>query len=257
MKGEIKVTSKVNEGSTFKVSFPFKQKKRKDVKELNKDVDYGALIKNVKVLIVDDNEINHEVLKGVFEDFEISLFHAYNGFECIEITDKEMPDIILMDFHMPDIDGTEVTRRLKKSFSTASIPVLGVSADAFKSSKTQALESGMVGYITKPIDFDLLFSLMVEYLPKVESNDGAETLEDPPLKPAVKEKINTCISAIKKHEIYETEKLMNLVAEIEKVITSSASNSLIGLVPKLKEAVLSGEETVLNKLTLKIKKIIS
>ena len=117
MKGEISVSSKVNEGSTFKVSFPFKQKGRKSTKELNQDIDYTSLIKDVKILIVDDNEINHEVLKGVFEDFEISLFHAYNGFECIEITKQEIPDLILMDFHMPDIDGTEVTKRLKMTFS--------------------------------------------------------------------------------------------------------------------------------------------
>ena len=110
-----------------------------------------------KVLIVDDNEINHEVLKGVFEDFDLQLLHAYNGYECLNITEKEFPDIILMDFHMPDIDGTEVTKQLKNSSVTSSIPVLGVSADAFKSSKIQALESGMVGYVTKPIDFNLLF----------------------------------------------------------------------------------------------------
>lgn len=257
MRGEIKVISKVNEGSTFKVSFPFKHKKRKSTKEFNQDLDYSTLIKNVKVLIVDDNEINHEVLKGVFEDFEISLFHAYNGVECIEITENEMPDIILMDFHMPDIDGTEVTRRLKKSFSTASIPILGVSADAFKSSKKQALESGMIGYITKPIDFDLLFSLMVEYLPKVKEIDEVKKSEDLPLNSEVKEKINNCISAIKKHEIYETEKLMNIVSEIEIIINKSSSNLLIKLPSQLKEAVLSGEEKILKELALKIKKIIS
>jgi len=256
MKGVISVKSKVNEGSTFKVSFPFKQKRQKNTKELNQDIDYSALIKDVKVLIVDDNEINHEVLKGVFEDFEISLFHAYNGYECIEITQKEMPDLILMDFHMPDIDGTEVTKRLKKTFSTASIPVLGVSADAFKSSKKLALDSGMVGYITKPIDFDLLFSLMVKYLPKSKGVKVEEIIEDAPLNSAAKEKINSCISDVKKHEIYETEKLMKLVSEIDSIFVKEGMNSLVKLSAELKDVVLSGDEKNLQALILKIKKAI-
>ena len=256
MKGEISVSSKVNEGSTFKVSFPFKQKGRKSTKELNQDIDYTALIKDVKILIVDDNEINHEVLKGVFEDFEISLFHAYNGFECIEITQQEMPDLILMDFHMPDIDGTEVTKRLKKVFSTASIPILGVSADAFKSSKKLALDSGMVGYITKPIDFDLLFSLMVKYLPKSKEVKIEEIVKDPTINAASKEKIDSCISAVKNHEIYETEKLMKLVSEIDSIFVTEGLNSLLKISAELKDAVLSGDEGNLQALILKIKKAI-
>lgn len=257
MKGEINVESKVSFGSTFVVSFPFKQKKRKEREDLDSHIDYKSIIKNVKVLIVDDNEINHEVLKGVFEDFNITLVHAYNGFECLEITEKERPDIILMDFHMPDIDGTEVTRRLKKSFSTASIPILGVSADAFKSSKLLALESGMVGYITKPIDFNLLFSLMANYLPKQKESLKIDEQESVELSSSLKDQLTSQLNKIAGYKIYETEKLMSIVAQMEKIANDSSSSALRKNIFSIKEAVLLGQEKKLKKVVNTVKKLVN
>ncbi len=166
MHGDLGVESVKNIGSTFRVVIPFKKIVKQKLAKKEKDIDYHSLFEDVNILIVDDNEINHEVLKGVFEDFKVNLFHAYNGSECKKIAERESIDIILMDFHMPDMDGSEVTRNLKKSNLTKQVPVIGVSADAFKSSKELAIESGMEGYITKPIDFDNLFLLMSKLLVK-------------------------------------------------------------------------------------------
>ena len=183
--------------------------------------------------------------------------HAYNGFECLEITEKERPDIILMDFHMPDIDGTEVTRRLKKSFSTASIPILGVSADAFKSSKLLALESGMVGYITKPIDFNLLFSLMANYLPKQKESLKIDEQESVELSSSIKDELTSQLNKIAGYEIYETEKLMSIVAQLEEIANDSSSSALRKNIFSIKEAVLLGQEKKLKKVISTIKKLVN
>ncbi|MBG16641.1 MAG: hypothetical protein CL853_09855 [Crocinitomicaceae bacterium] len=260
MNGTIQVRSKVNQGSTFTVSFFFDKKKTEKVQIFGDDVDYSLIIKNFKVLIVDDNEINHEVLKGVFESFDLEILHAYNGYECLDITEKELPDIILMDFHMPDIDGTEVTKQLKSSSITSSIPILGVSADAFKSSKMQALDSGMVGYVTKPIDFNLLFKLMAEHLPvsKVNNQEDSKYVEiDNNLDSSLKEDILSCIDKVVNYEIYETEKLMIVVDELDKLISDQQFVSLNQLTTDLKEAVLSGDQTLLTNIANNVKEVIS
>ena len=115
MNGQLLVESKKGKGSTFKVIVPFHKIQLGKSSYDEQKNDYHSCFNGIKILVVDDTEINHEVLKGVFEDFEVNLFHAYNGSQCKEIAERELPDIILMDFHMPDIDGSEVTRNLKQS----------------------------------------------------------------------------------------------------------------------------------------------
>ena len=258
MNGKIEVFSEVNKGSTFTVSFTFDKKKAEKVHSYDDNMDYSTMIKNVKILIVDDNEINHEVLKGVFEGFEVQLLHAYNGYECLEITEKELPDIILMDFHMPDIDGTEVTKKLKSSSVTSTIPILGVSADAFKSSMMQALDSGMVGYVTKPIDFNLLFRLMAEELSQntnaTEPHDASEN--DDSIDTLIADKLFDHIDKLINYEIYETEKLMYVLDEIDKLVSDQQMTSFRTLLSTLKEAVLSGDEDLLSVTVSKMKKAV-
>ena len=249
MNGQLLVESKKGEGSTFKVLVPFDKVQIGKSSNNEKKIDYGASFKGVKILIVDDTEINHEVLNGVFEDFEVTLYHAYNGNECKKIAEREIPDIILMDFHMPDIDGSEVTRNLKKSNLTKSIPVIGVSADAFKSSKEIALESGMEGYITKPIDFDLLFYTMSNLLSKelVEKSMDEVTVK---VDPEIKQQIIQKIIELKQYEIYETEKLMDSIVNIESSLLNSSSNSILNnQILDLKGAILEGDESKMSKIS--------
>ena len=160
---------------------------------------------------------------------------------------------------MPDIDGTEVTKKLKSSPVTSTIPILGVSADAFKSSMMQALDSGMVGYVTKPIDFNLLFRLMAEELSQnsnaIEPRDASEN--DVSIDTLIVDKLFDHIDKLKNYEIYETEKLMYVLDEIDKLVSDQQMTSFITSLSNLKEAVLSGNKDLLSVSVSKMKKVVS
>jgi two-component system sensor histidine kinase/response regulator len=106
------------------------------------------------ILVVDDQPINVQLLKRKLEREGIRVTAAYNGLEALDLTKKVMPDLILLDVMMPDMDGIEVCQRLQADESTRGIPVIFITARTTKESKLEGLGVGAVDYITKPIDLD-------------------------------------------------------------------------------------------------------
>jgi CheY-like chemotaxis protein len=107
-----------------------------------------------KILVVDDQPINVQLLKRKLEREGLQVAAAYNGKEGLELIRKEKPDLILLDVMMPDMDGIEVCQRLQADEATRSIPVIFITARTNKESKLEGLAVGAVDYITKPIDLD-------------------------------------------------------------------------------------------------------
>tara|TARA_R110002110_G_scaffold36071_19_gene120873 strand:- start:6240 stop:7163 length:924 start_codon:yes stop_codon:yes gene_type:complete len=103
-----------------------------------------------KILIVDDEQLNIEVLCDVLEEDGEMLF-ALNGETALQLAQEEMPDIILLDVMMPDMDGYEVCRRLKGNSATSHIPVIFVTALSQVADETKGLELGATDFITKPV----------------------------------------------------------------------------------------------------------
>ena len=106
------------------------------------------------ILVVDDQPINVQLLKRKLEREGIRVTAAYNGLEALDLTRKLMPDLILLDVMMPDMDGIEVCQRLQADETTRGIPVIFITARTTKESKLEGLSVGAVDYITKPIDLD-------------------------------------------------------------------------------------------------------
>ena len=106
------------------------------------------------VLVVDDQPINVQLLKRKLEREGIRVTAAYNGMEALASIQKVLPDLILLDVMMPDMDGIEVCQRLQANEATRSIPVIFITARTAKESKLEGLGVGAVDYITKPIDLD-------------------------------------------------------------------------------------------------------
>ncbi len=106
------------------------------------------------ILVVDDQPINVQLLKRKLEREGIRVTAAYNGIEALEVTRRVMPDLILLDVMMPDMDGIEVCQRLQADEATRGIPVIFITARTTKESKLEGLSVGAVDYITKPIDLD-------------------------------------------------------------------------------------------------------
>jgi CheY-like chemotaxis protein len=109
---------------------------------------------SAKILVVDDQAINVQLLKRKLERAGMEVMTASNGLEALERVKAQTPDLILLDLMMPDMDGIEVCQRLQERSDTRSIPVIFVTARTTKESRLEGLAVGAVDYITKPIDLE-------------------------------------------------------------------------------------------------------
>ena len=116
-----------------------------------------------KILIVEDVDMNLDLLVQLLED-DFEIVSARDGATGVMIAEEEKPDLILMDMSLPVMDGWEATKLIKANTATHSIPVIGLSAHAMNGDREKALESGCEDYLTKPVDEDLLFSKLAEFL---------------------------------------------------------------------------------------------
>lgn len=119
-----------------------------------------------KILLVEDNEQNRDMLTRRLERNGFSVLCAVDGAEGIAMAGSERPDLILMDMDLPVIDGWEATRRIKASPETAGIPVMGLSAHAMSGDREKALAAGCDDYDTKPVDLPRLLDKMKALLAK-------------------------------------------------------------------------------------------
>ena len=110
----------------------------------------------MKILLVEDNEINRDMLSRrlVRKGFEVVM--AVDGEQAVSMAESEHPDLILMDMSLPVIDGWEATRRVKAAEATAHIPVIALTAHAMSGDREKALEAGCDDYDTKPIEMPRL-----------------------------------------------------------------------------------------------------
>ena len=112
----------------------------------------------MKILIVEDNEMNRDMLSRrlIKKGFEIII--AVDGEEGVKKTFSEKPDLILMDMSLPVMDGWEATKKLKSNPDTSKIPIIALTAHAMAQDKEKALAAGCDEYDTKPIDLNRLLS---------------------------------------------------------------------------------------------------
>jgi CheY-like chemotaxis protein len=113
------------------------------------------------VLYIEDNEVNARLLEAVFRvHFDTPLVTAPDGERGIELARELKPPLILLDIHLPGIDGYEVLARLRADPATASIQVVAVSANAMPADLERGRRAGFVGYLTKPVRIDDLAALL-------------------------------------------------------------------------------------------------
>ena len=103
------------------------------------------------VLIVDDNEKNLRLARDVLRASGFRTLEAASGEEAVAIAIEHLPDVILMDIRLPDIDGTEAAARLRREPRTAAIPIVALTSSAMKGDREWFLASGFDGYLEKPI----------------------------------------------------------------------------------------------------------
>jgi two-component system, cell cycle response regulator DivK len=117
-----------------------------------------------KILIVEDNLLNMELILDLLELYGHNVTEAEDGIKALEHLAENKFDIILLDMQLPKMDGLEVLERIKKNPATADIPVIAVTAHAMKGSEEHFIEMGCVDYVSKPIDIHRFRALIDKYL---------------------------------------------------------------------------------------------
>ena len=117
-----------------------------------------------KVLLVEDNEMNRDMLSRRLVRRGYEVVFAVDGQQGIDMAASESPDIILMDLSLPVIDGWEATRRVKAQAATKNIPIIGLTAHAMSDDRDKAMNAGCDEYDTKPVELDRLIGKMERLL---------------------------------------------------------------------------------------------
>jgi CheY-like chemotaxis protein len=125
-----------------------------------------------KILLVEDNEMNRDMLSRRLERKGYQIVMAVDGGAGVEMASSEKPDLILMDMSLPVLNGWEATRQIKANPATASIPVIALTAHAMATDREKALEAGCEDYDTKPIELPRLLEKMETLLKKSQGTNG-------------------------------------------------------------------------------------
>lgn len=173
MEGTIEVESEFGKGTKFSVVVPQKvvnesvtyQKAKEtglresSVKSQTKQITF----KGAKILIVDDNEMNLKVAKGLLRNYDMQIDCATSGWQCMDVVKKTEYDLILLDHVMPQIDGIETLHRLQAD-TRFHVPVVALTANALNGAKDAYLKEGFADYLSKPMEQDEVEAVLKKFL---------------------------------------------------------------------------------------------
>lgn len=220
--GTIRISSTENKGTTCYLALPIGDPGNiEELEEDSQDVspfDSGEYhFSGQKILVVEDSMVNQQLMRACLENLGLSVEIAENGVEGVEKSVAWRPDLVLMDMHMPKMDGLEATVHIRNIEALNDLPIFGLSADVHKEYIHKAFDSGINEYLTKPVDFAMLGQLMAQYLgvknnEEQQANEQLDSEEESPV---------------------TAEKMLN----VEKGISFAANNS--GLFKQLLETFIS------------------
>jgi PAS domain S-box-containing protein len=163
--GEISLESEVGKGTTFSFSIPYKKTQPIELKPLTVEKGEGYHYSDKTILIVEDDSPNAEYLKEILTSVGFNIVHTEYGSEALKIVLSSNVDLILMDIRLPDMDGYQTTRQIRKI--KPDLKIIAQTAYASHQEKQKALDSGCNNYISKPIKKDLLIAMINSLLKKV------------------------------------------------------------------------------------------
>lgn len=169
LSGEISIESQLGQGTKITISIPVYLPENAEVEEITEQHVDPDILKGKRVLLVEDNDLNIEIATDILEMHDVEVTQAHHGQEALELFVKSAPfsfDLILMDMQMPVMDGCTATEKIRvlERADAKTIPIIAVSANAFSEDIDKALRAGMNAHLPKPINFDALCKLMIQYL---------------------------------------------------------------------------------------------
>lgn len=157
MGGTMSFTSVLGQGTTFTIRLPFEKCKRSEIPQaVRVDAGDGDALQGLRVLLVEDNDLNAEIAQFTLSRAGAIVTHAKDGESAVEMFTASAPheyDVVLMDIMMPGIDGLEATRQIRAldREDAATTPIIAVSANAFADDRRLSREAGMNAHLSKPV----------------------------------------------------------------------------------------------------------
>jgi two-component system, sensor histidine kinase len=173
MGGSIKVTSKLGQGAQFTVNLSLELEQNEKVfipkKDANNNTELTVSLASMRVLVVEDNQINQVVIEAQLSGFGITPEIVDNGEIALTLLKRQAPqldfDVILMDCQMPVMDGYTATRKIRElGEKFKCIPIIALTANALVEERTRCLESGMTDFLTKPVSIEQLESSLLKVM---------------------------------------------------------------------------------------------
>jgi signal transduction histidine kinase/ActR/RegA family two-component response regulator len=166
MGGDAGVKSKPGHGSTFWLTARLRKGSGSDISHPNEHISNAAEIlssdyKGLRVLLVEDDDFNREIGSILLTDVGLNVDFAEDGEVAVGMAATNLYDLIIMDMQMPKLDGLEATRRIRAAPAGYSVPIIAMTANAFKEDKMRCIASGMDDFVTKPVEPSALYQAIL------------------------------------------------------------------------------------------------
>jgi signal transduction histidine kinase/CheY-like chemotaxis protein/HPt (histidine-containing phosphotransfer) domain-containing protein len=167
--GTITVKSENGKGSVFTVLLPYET--TTEAVSVNSKLITSELPEDLRILLVEDNPMNRQLMQHIFNQWEIQFDVAVNGQEAIDKVAERGYDLLLMDIQMPEMDGYTATEKIRREVES-DVPIIAMTAHALAGEKEKCLSFGMDDYLSKPIDEKTLYQMICKYVSskKVKTN---------------------------------------------------------------------------------------
>jgi signal transduction histidine kinase/CheY-like chemotaxis protein len=257
MGGSISVSSTLGEGTRFEVLIPFDLASEEEVAKLIRPAEYAdnADATELDILVAEDNEVNAMVVQAFLQKFGHGVRHVEDGASAVREFKKTRPDLVLMDIHMPELNGIDATKLIRGLEGGNEIPIVGLTAEAFAERHAEFRNAGMNDVLTKPFTEEQLRDIIYRCVTPSTGNDPSQASEKAnPENPSAPAETDDGPPALPIGSTEQLNGFRNLVTAAKaNEIIGNAPNSLISRLDELRLAVDAADSEAIHALAHSLK----